>query len=152
MMKAFLLIGIYCGFLYAEAHKLVFDLQTGNSTVIQKKFIDQVKDLEEYYEGRGDKLDVKVLVSGNSYKFFLKSAKNTLYNLDKKFSNKHRYIQKELAYLDSMYNVEFDICEKGFLNRKLNRDNLLEFLEIEHSHNTGLIKWQGKAYVVLSVK
>jgi len=151
-MKVFLLISLYCGLLYAEAHKLVFDLQTGNGTVIQRNFIDQVKDLEEYYEERGEELEVKVLVSGNSYKFFLKSAKSTLYNLDKKFSKKHKHIQKELAYLASVYDVEFEVCEKGFVNRKLSKDNLLDFLELEHSHNTGLVKWQGKGYVLLSVK
>jgi len=150
-MKFLIFIMLTIG-LSASEYKVLLDVQTGNAKLLQKNLIDRIAGLQSYYvTQKGDKLRIVVLVSGSTYKFFLKETDKTLYSLNKNFSKIRTELQTKLELLSTVYDVKFETCSMGMQRREIKQEQLVDFVSPIYSHSVGLIDWQSKGYIYLPV-
>ena len=147
-----LLILVLCLSLYAAEHKVLLDVQTGNPKLLEKNLIDRVIGIHAYYAMQGETVKIAVLVSGNSYKFFMKDTEDSLYSLNKNFTQVRDALQVKLKLLATEYNVVFETCEMGMQRRDISEDQLVSFVTPVYSYTIGLIKWQNDGYAYLPVR
>jgi len=150
-MKIFLLLTLALS-LFAIEHKVLLDVQTGNPKLFEKNLIDRVIGIEAYYAMQGEKVHIAVLISGNAYKFFMKETDDTLYSLNKNFTEVRANLQTKLKLLSSKYDVVFETCEMGMQRRDIQEDQLVNFVSPVYSYTIALIKWQNSGYAYLPVR
>jgi len=150
-MKIFLILAL-CMSLYAVEHKVILDVQTGNPRLLEKNLIDRIIGIHGYYLMQGETVKISVLVSGNAYKFFLKDTDETLYSLNKNFTDVRDALQVKLRLLSTEYKVVFETCEMGMQRRDISEDQLVDFVTPIYSYTIGLIKWQNDGYAYLPVR
>ena len=125
----------------ADEHKVVFSLTTSKINVLQKRLINQIELLSDYYAKKGEGLKVSVVIYGGSYKFFLKKSQKEYPKLKERLQNLHK-----------KYNVAFDICSMGMKKRDIDNSMIYKFVNPEFNKNVALIKWQNKGYAYIEVE
>lgn len=138
-----------CVNIFADSHKVLLDVNTGNPKVFEKELLSKVSQIHSYYASEGNKVKIVVLISGNAYKFFLKDTEHTLYGLNKNFTELREDIQSRLRRFSSEYDIIFLACEKGMQRRNLKTEQLLDFVLLSYSHTIALISWQNKGYAYI---
>lgn len=129
-----------------EVHKAVIDLRTGDISKFENSILKGIPYVIETYRTKLEDLKVVVVAHGNSYKFFLKSLKNTPYENDKKLAKKQKEIGERLKNLVDVYKVRFEICEAGMKARKIPIKNLYPFVKPIPTALNGIIHWQEEGY------
>jgi intracellular sulfur oxidation DsrE/DsrF family protein len=139
----FILITMTLGFssaLAAEENsneiKAVYDLKTGDSKTLERTLISGVMKNSVYYQDQLQELNVKVVVHGDSYKFFQKD-------------NNMAEIAKKLKTLHESYGVEFEICKAGLKKNNIPEQSIYPFVKIIPNATIGLIGAQNKGYAYI---
>lgn len=152
MKKIVLLIIMLVGLLQAkEAHKVVFDLTTGNLKAFEQKVMGSLVSTKEYYKKNGKELDIVVIIHGDSYKFFLKDLNNSGFTYTDELINSQESIKKRLKNMTEKYKIKFLLCNVGATKHKLKRENIYSFVKITPSAVIALITLQNDGYAYLPI-
>lgn len=153
MKKLLLVVLLFLGLLKADSDvkKVVFDLTTSNVTTIEKRLINGVAFSNKYYQSVSSVLNNRVVIHGDAYKFFVKDISKTKCKEDEKFQAKAKDIHKKLASLANTYNVKFLMCGIGMKAREIEKDNILDFVEVIPSAIIGLIDAQNDGYAFVPI-
>ena len=131
--------------------KVVYNLTTGDLKQLEQRLIGGVISHSTYYQSKLEELDVRVIIHGDSYKFFMKDLNNTAYVYQPKLVAIKDDLEKRLGSLSKHYNVKFFVCEVGVKNRKLNPKAFYPFVSMVHNAGIGLIDAQNEGYAYLAI-
>lgn len=137
--------------LYADTLKVVYDLSTGNSSKIEKHLIDSLVAVSRYYSSEKKKMDVRVVISGESYKYFIDDLKDSPYATDKDAADIQAYFRIRLKDLHDHYGVTFQMCVSGMKARKIKKDTLYEYVEAEKMKSVYLIDAQNEGFAYMPI-
>jgi hypothetical protein len=131
--------------------KVVYDLTVGEIETIEKRLIGSIISNTEYYQSKLEEYKVKVVIHGDAYKFFMQDVNNTVYAFDTKLLEKKTELGKRLKSLTTLYDVEFEVCEVGVKNRKLNPKAFYPFVGMVHNAIVGLVDAQNDGYAYIAI-
>ncbi len=131
--------------------KVVYNLTTGDVKQLERRLIGGIIAHTTYYQNKLEELEVRVIIHGDSYKFFMKDLNNTAYAYQPDLVAKKSDLQKRLGSLSKQYNVKFFVCEVGVKNRKLNPKAFYPFVSMVHNAAIGLIDAQNEGYAYLAI-
>lgn len=153
MKKLLLVLLLFLGALKAEGDikKALFDLTTSDLTTIEKRLINGIAFSNKHYKSVGGGVDIRVVIHGASYKFFVKDVSKTKCKEDKKLQAKAQEIHKKLASLADTYDIKFLMCGVGMKARDIKKDNILDFVEVIPSAMIGLIDAQNEGYAFVPI-
>ncbi|MCH9814108.1 MAG: DsrE family protein [Epsilonproteobacteria bacterium] len=153
MLKKFLQILMFALLTLTQVHsedevvkKIVYNLTTGDLDRFQSRLIKGIVSHATYYESKLQDLEVKVIIHGDAYKFFMSDLKNTPYATQKALVKAQPDLHKRLKSLTTHYNVTFLVCEAGVKNRNLNPKAFYPFAKMVHNAAIGLIDAQHEGY------
>ncbi len=135
-----------------ESKKVVYNLTTGDIAAIEKSLIGGIISHTTYYQSKLQDLEVRVIIHGDAYKFFMKDLNNTAYAFQPDLVKKKSDLAKRLATLAKQYNVEFFVCEVGVKHRNLQAKAFYPFVSMVHNAAIGLIDAQNDGYAYLPIK
>lgn len=149
----FLAAVIFFGILKAdvEVKKAVFDLTTSSIATLEGRMIKGTVFTKKHYKSLSKELDAIVIIHGGAYKFFLKDLSVTKYKTEKELQNREEEIHEKLASLVKDHNVKFLMCGVGMKKNGIEKENLLEFVEVIPSAMTGLIDAQNDGYAFVPI-
>jgi len=119
--------------------KVVYDLKSGDISTLELRLISAVVRNTSYYEAKLEELKAKVVIHGQSYKFFQQNSKDI----------KLQELGKKLKSLHENYGVAFEICEVGMKKRKIDPKTLYPFVQIVPNATIALIDAQHAGYAFL---
>ncbi len=153
MKKLLLVLLLFLGVLKAESDvkKALFDLTTSDLATIEKRLINGIAFSNKHYKSVGGGVDIRVVIHGGSYKFFVKDVSKTKCKEDKKLQAKEKEIHKKLRMLADTYDVKFLMCGVGMKARVIKKDNILDFVEVIPSAMIGLIDAQNEGYAFVPI-
>lgn len=153
MKKLLLVLLLFLGVLQAESDvkKALFDLTTSDLATIEKRLINGIAFSNKHYKSVGGGVDIRVVIHGGSYKFFVKDVSKTKCKEDKKLQAKEKEIHKKLRMLADTYDVKFLMCGVGMKAREIKKDNILDFVEVIPSAMIGLIDAQNEGYAFVPI-
>ena len=151
MFKNFLLILLLSLLLSATesepiVKKVVYDLTTGDLKKLEKNLLSGIVAHKNHYEGKLQELEVRVVIHGDSYKFFMSDLNGTNYNSQKDLVEVKEKLSKRLESLAKNYGVEFFVCEVGVKSRKLNSKAFYPFVEMVVNASVALIDAQYEGF------
>ena len=131
--------------------KVVYDLKTGNLKRLERNLLSGIVAHTNYYEGKLQELEIKVVIHGDAYKFFMSDLNNTTYNSQKDLLETKDTLAKRLNSLVINYGVEFFVCQVGVKSRKLNPKAFYPFISMVTNASVALIdaQYNGFAYLPL---
>ena len=132
--------------------KVVYNLKTGDIKQLERRLIGGIIAHTTYYQNKLEELEVRVIIHGDAYKFFMKDLNGTAYAYQPKLVEKKSDLEKRLGTLSKQYGVEFLVCESGVVSRKLNKKAFYPFVSMVHNAAIGLIDAQNDGYAYLSVE
>ena len=132
--------------------KVVYNLKTGDITKLERQLIGGIITHTTYYQNKLEELDVRVIVHGDAYKFFMKDLNHTAYAYQPKLVAKKSDLQKRLGTLSKQYGVKFLVCKAGVESRKLNKKAFSPFVSMVENAAIGLIDAQNDGYAYLAVE
>lgn len=118
--------------------KVVYDLKTGDLKTLERTLISGVMKNSVHYQNQLKELVVKVVIHGESYKFFQKEKQMTA-------------LGKKLKTLHESYNVEFEICKVGMNKRGIAAESLYPFVKVVPNASLSLIDAQNDGYAYLPI-
>ena len=139
------------GTLYADTVKVVYDLTTADINKIEKLLLDSIVAVSKHYTGEKKNLKAIVVISGNSYKYFVDDLKDSPYASDEDAKEIQPYFKLRLKDLHDVYGVTFAMCSSGMEARKIKKDTLYEFVEAEKMKSVYLIDAQNDGYAYMPV-
>jgi intracellular sulfur oxidation DsrE/DsrF family protein len=144
---------IFVEFLSAEGvvKKALFDLTTSELTTLEKRLIGGVAFSTAHYQSLNVKLDKIVVIHGGAYKFFVKDISKTKCKSDSGFQAKAKEIHEKLASLAKTHHVKFLMCGVGMKAREIEKENILEFVEVAPSAMVALIDAQNDGYALVAI-
>ena len=131
--------------------KVVYNLKTGDIKQLERRLIGGIIAHTTYYQNKLEELEVRVIVHGDAYKFFMKDLNNTAYAYQSKLVEKKEALGKRLGTLSKQYGVEFLVCEAGVKRKKLNKKAFYPFVSMVHNAAIGLIDAQNEGYAYLQI-
>lgn len=137
--------------LYADTHKVVYDLSSGDSTKIKKHLLKSVDALMQHYKKENKELKVIVVISGKSYKYFVDDLSASPYATDKDVlavQSEMQAILEKMAKEDSVY---FAMCKAGMKARNINPKTLYPFVHSEQTKSVYLIEAQNSGYAYMPI-
>jgi len=134
-----------------ETRKVVYNLTSGDLEKLQTQLISGIIAHTTYYQSKLLELDVRVIIHGDAYKFFMKDLSHTAYAYQPKLVAKKENLQKRLSSLAKQYNVHFFVCEVGVKKRKLSPKAFYPFVSFVHNAAIGLIDAQNAGYAYLAI-
>jgi intracellular sulfur oxidation DsrE/DsrF family protein len=140
-MKIALGIIFLTSFLFGQ--KVVYDLTTSDINRLQDRLISGIVAHTNHYNDNLQELEVKVIIHGGAYKFFMKDKNPTKEEID---------LSKRLKSLVKQYDVKFYVCEVGIMQRKLNKKAFYPFISMVKNAAIGLIDAQNEGYAYLPLK
>ncbi len=148
-MRIFLATLLLCGTLFAKTYKVVYDLTTDSEAVLSKKLIANTQKLKTYYEAKGDRLEVAVVVSGKAYRFFIRDLAHSPYANDRKLRQSQSARTKLLTAFSKIATIE--MCDMGMKHRNIAPETLYSFVKPAFNKTEALVRYQnaGYAYVPL---
>ncbi len=132
--------------------KVVYDFTSGDLKQLEKRLIGGIISHTTYYQSKLEELDVRVIIHGDGYKFFMKDLNNTAYAYQPKLLAAKNDLQKRLNTLASQYGVHFLVCEAGVKHHKLNKKAFYPFVSMVHNAAIGLIDAQNAGYAYLPIR
>jgi len=138
---------------YAQesAAKVVYDLTTKDVAGFERRILSATVKNKSYYEGKLRELDVAVVVHGGAYRFFVKDPAQTEYNDDKALMANYKDLAKRIKTLATTYEVEIFLCGAGMPKHKLEKKDMVDFIEIIPNSTIGLIDKQNEGYAYVPV-
>ena len=136
-MKKIITLLLLCSTLImASEYKVVFNLTTGDETKVAKNLIKNIEILKEHYKTQGGTLQVAVVISGGSYKYFRNDKKTSL---DTKLQN--------LAN----QGVVFQACSVGLKKHSIKISSLDEYVKPAFNRTAALIEYQNAGYAYIAI-
>ena len=132
--------------------KVVYNLTTGDINKLERNLIGGIITHTTYYQSKLEELEVRVVIHGDAYKFFMKDLNNTAYAYQPKLLAKKSDLQKRLSTLSKQYDVKFLVCEAGVKSRKLNKKAFYPFVSMVANAAIGLIDAQNEGYAYLEIE
>ena len=137
--------------LMASEQKAVFDVTTGDVAKIEKHLINTIEGLAAYYKANDIDFKAVVVISGNSYKYFVQDLKSSPFNGKLKVARAQKKLEPLLENLHTKYGVEFDMCKAGMMVRNIDKKVLYDYVKTDLNKSVYLIKWQNDGYAYLPV-
>ena len=134
-----------------ESKKVVYNLTTGDISKLEKNLISGIVSHTTYYQSKLEELEVRVVIHGDAYKFFMKDLRHSAYAYQPELVAKQGELEKRLSTLAKQYNVKFFVCEVGVKQRKLNPKAFYPFVSFVHNAAIGLIDAQNAGYAYLAI-
>lgn len=154
-MKLFkiLLAALFLNFgsLYADTAKVVYDLSSGDINKIEKHLLDSIVGVSRYYASEKRTLKAIIVISGNSYKYFVDDLKSSPYASDKDALEIQPYFKQRLKSLHEVYGVTFAMCSSGMKARKIEKRTLYDYVKAEKMKSVYLIDAQNEGYAYMPV-
>ena len=136
--------------LYAKTAKVVYDLTSGDSTKIEKHFINSVRALSHYYKEENIDFKVIVVISGDAYKYFVNDLKHSPYADDKGVASVQEKFKYRLAMLNEQ-GVTFNMCANGMRARGIHKETLYKYVHADVMKSIYLIEAQNDGYAYLPI-
>ena len=136
---------------HAGEKKAMFDLTSGDAERIEQRIVGVIKSLSNYYKKEGDELKAVVVISGKSYKYFIKDLDNSPYKGDKELAAAQRKLQPMLLELHEKYGVRFDMCGAGMRSRDIKAESLYSYVHTDKMKYVYLINWQNEGYAYVPI-
>jgi intracellular sulfur oxidation DsrE/DsrF family protein len=149
LLTIVLLLGIKT--LYADTLKVVYDLSSGDSNKIEKHLLDSLGAVSRYYSAEKKKLKVRVVISGDAYKYFIDDLKASPYASDKEAVDIQAYFKIRLRDLHDVHGVTFQMCSSGMKARKIEKHTLYNYVEAEKMKSVYLIDAQNEGYAYMPI-
>lgn len=148
-----LILAFFLGMcLYAqEGYKALYDLSTSKLETIENRFIKGVVANKNHYENKLQELEVRVIIHGGAYKFFVKNPEKTVFKGDKELAKADKNLLSRLRALQESYDVKFYMCQAGATSKKLTREDVYEFVEFIPNTTIGLIDAQNEGFAYVPV-
>ena len=137
--------------IYADTLKVVYDLTSGDSNKIEIHLINSIGAVSRYYADQKKKLEVKVVISGDAYKYFIDDLKASPYASDKDAVDIQAYFKIRLKDLHDVYGVKFQMCSSGMKARKIEKQTLYKYVEAEKMKSVYLIDAQNEGYAYMPI-
>jgi len=151
MRLALILLLLAATFAFADTKKFVIDLKTGDMDSFNNQLLVGVPGTIDYFTAQGDKVEVAVVVHGESYKFFVENLDNTQYGMDKALAERQDAIRKRLVEIEKKYHIRMEICMNGMHRKGILSEDLYPFVTPIKSAMVGLVKWQNAGYAFVPV-
>ena len=151
MRLALILLLLAATFAFADTKKFVIDLKTGDMDSFNNQLLVGVPGTIDYFTAQGDKVEVAVVVHGESYKFFVENLDNTQYGMDKALAERQDAIRKRLVEIEKKYHIRMEICMNGMHRKGILSEDIYPFVTPIKSAMVGLVKWQNKGYAYVPV-
>ena len=137
--------------LMATEQKVVFDLSTGDVAQVEKGLVRAITGLVN--SGKEHDIDyrVAVVISGKSYKFFVKDLEHSPFKGKLKVARAQKQLAPQLKKLHERYGVEFTMCQAGMRARKIDPKVLYPYVKAERNKNVYLVDFQNRGYAYLPV-
>jgi len=153
--RSLLLLLMLFSFMHAEEEvvkKVVYDLTTGDIERFQKRLIGGIVTHKNYYHGKLESLDVRVVVHGDAYKFFMHDLNGTVYHFNRRLVKRRVELGKRLKTLAEQYDVKFEVCKAGVRNHHLDPKAFYPFVTFVENAAIGLIDAQNSGYAYLPLR
>jgi len=152
IIKTLLLSLIFVsGFSQAGEKKAMFDLTSGDAERIEQRIVGAIKYLSNYYKKEGDEFKAVVVISGKSYKYFIKDLDNSPYKGDEELTAAQKKLEPMLLELHEKYGVRFDMCGGGMKARNIKAESLYSYVHTDKMKYVYLINWQNEGYAYLPI-
>jgi len=132
--------------------KVVYDLTTGEIQRFETGLLSGIVAHKTYYHSKLEELDVRVVVHGRAYKFFMQDLNNTAFAFEKSLVAKKEALGKRLKTLARQYGVHFQVCLAGVKHRDLDTKAFYPFVTFVHNAAVGLIDAQNEGYAYLPLQ
>jgi len=151
-MKTIFLLFLLVGSLLANENikkRVVIDLTTGDLETFKIHILRAIPKLKLYYESKLQELKVVVVIHGLAYKFFVKDLAHSPYLNDVKLVKANDNLVKRINAANSLYDIEFVMCEVGMEHQRLSKKEIYPFVKFVPSPSIPLIDMQhdGFAYI-----
>jgi len=138
--------------LHAENHhKVVFDLTSGENNVVEKSLFGIIKNIKSYYSSHQKNIDIAVVISGDSYQYFIKDIKNSPYNNDADIVALQPKLEPKLRELYDKLKVKFYMCSYGMESRDIPKESLYDFIKADKTKSIYLIELQNDGYAYMPI-
>jgi intracellular sulfur oxidation DsrE/DsrF family protein len=135
-----------------ESRKVVYNLTTGDMAALEKNLISGIISHTTYYQSQLKELEVRVIIHGDAYKFFMKDLNNTAYAYQEELVAKKKNLEKRLKSLAKQYHVSFFVCDIGVKKRRLDKKAFYPFVSFVYNAAVGLIDAQNEGYAYLPIE
>ncbi len=132
--------------------KVVYDLTTGDLRRFEQRLLSGIVAHKTYYQSQLQELEVRVIVHGDAYKFFMQDLHATPYLHQHALVAQQAALGKRLRTLATQYGVRFLVCEVGVKKRKLRPKAFYPFVSFVHNAAVGLIDAQNAGYAYLPLR
>ena len=148
------LLGLLCavGVFASDVHKVIYDLSASELKTIENRFIKGVVANKNHYENQLQELDVRVIIHGGAYKFFVKDVSKTVFKEDKDAQNINSELKARLESLATTYGVKFELCQVGANSKKLSREDIVSYVQMAPNTTIALINAQNDGYAYVPVR
>jgi intracellular sulfur oxidation DsrE/DsrF family protein len=144
---------MFLGMLQADANtaKVVFDLTTSDLQTFERKVLKGIAAHKAHYEGSLKELEVAVIIHGGAYKFFVQDTKHPLLNKEKGILETHDTLSKRIASMADTYDVKFLMCKSGMKAKKLEKEDVYNFVQTVPNAAIGLIDKQNEGFAYIPI-
>ena len=149
-MRIFLATLLLCGTLFAKTYKVVYNLTTGSEAVLSKKLVANTQKLKTYYEAKGDRLEVAVVVSGKAYRFFIQDLAHSPYANESALLKSQPARTKMLDAFSKIATIE--MCGMGMKHRKIAPETLYPFVKPAFNKTEALMRYQNSGYAYIPLR
>lgn len=132
--------------------KVVYDLTTGDIERFEQRLLGGIVRHKTWYQSKLQELEVRVVVHGDAYKFFMKDLNGTQYFKESALLAHKEALGKRIKTLTTQYGVRFQICEAGVKKHKLRRQAFYPFVSFVHNAAIGLIDAQNAGFAYLPLR
>lgn len=132
-------------------HKVVFDLTSGQDGVIQKTLYHTIKNIKSYFRTNNKNVDIAVVISGDSYKYFIKDIKNSPYKDDAELIALQPKLEPKIKELHDKLKVKFYMCSYGMESRNILEESLYDFIQANKTKSIYLIELQNDGYAYMPI-
>jgi len=139
------------GVSYGQNAKVVYDLTSGDSAKIEKHLINSIKALGKYYKKEKITLEVIVVISGDSYKYFVNDLNNSPYASEEEAIKVQKKFKTGLKDLNDIYGVTFNMCSSGMRARKIDQNSLYQYVHADVMKSVYLIEAQNNGYAYMPI-
>jgi len=136
MKKIITLLVLSVTLIMASEYKVVFNLTTGDDTKVAKNLIKNIEILKEHYKSQKDTLQVAVVISGNSYKYFR--------------NDKETPLDTKLQTLANQ-GVIFQVCSVGLKKHSIKISSLDKYVMPAFNRTAALIEFQNAGYAYIKI-
>ncbi|MCD6258200.1 MAG: DsrE family protein [Helicobacteraceae bacterium] len=152
-MKKTLLALLCAAQLFAsDVQKVIYDLSTSELETIENRFIKGIVANKNHYENQLQELDVRVIIHGGAYKFFVNDLSKTVFKEDKEAQKINNELKARLKSLATTYGVKFQMCQVGANSKKLTREDIASYVEMAPNTTIALINAQNDGYAYVPVR